>query len=310
MGKARGRAWAAVAAAAVLAWSGGSVADDAPPWTIGELQVTGHRTGPVWWRIQKGDSEVWVLAALPYMPRLLNWSTGRVDRILNGAQILITRGRWNSESLAPTPAPGGAQLSRTIPPDLYARLTAAAALTHQPLARYDRMTPVIAGYWLMRDYLKAADLSNLDPDATLEKLADEHAVPVYSPGTFPGEGLARDLGQLTPEQAQSCLADFITYVEALHAHSDAEAAAWARGNLKGVAENYATPGQDKCFQSSASWREISGRTVDNTVAAINTALSKPGKSVAIFQIGSLLHEHGAIERLRAEEGVTVTTPGD
>jgi uncharacterized protein YbaP (TraB family) len=307
MGRAGVRAWAAAAAITILGWSCVSGAREEPSWNVRELVVTGHHTGPVMWRIQKGDSEIWVLGDLPLMPAHQDWDTRGVDRIMTDAHVLLIWPWWRADNLRRSNAPDGARLSETLPPELYARLTAAAALAGRKPDDYDRMAPVWAGFWLVRDYRTAAGLSNLEPTATMRKLAQRHGAPVRSPGDFKANAAMTDLDSLTAAQQRTCLVQSIAYVEHLNAHVATAAAAWARGDLKTVKANFSVPAQDRCFLASRNWRAMAGRSVDDTVAAIDAALATPGKSVAIFPIGVLLREGGVLQRLRAE-GATVTAP--
>ena len=66
---------------------------DEPSWTVGELVVTAKAQGPVLWRVAKGGSEVWILGALPNMPRRQAWNTARVERAITGANVVLTRPR-------------------------------------------------------------------------------------------------------------------------------------------------------------------------------------------------------------------------
>lgn len=302
------RAWASATAMVVLAWSCLAGASGAPAWNVRELVVTAHRDGPMLWRIQKGDSEVWALGVLPLMPVRQPWSTKLLERIMAHAHVLLIQPRWTA-SVGSTFTPYGPRLSKTLPPELYARLAAAAALAGQRPDHYERLKPVWAGLTLMDDYMHAADLGDGEPENTVMAIAHRYGVPVRSPAVVQQNDLFRDLDKLTKAQSQACLNDFIGNVVFLHDHAGAEAAAWARGDLGTIAANYATPALIDCFQPSQSWRSIQDQSTDDTVAAIDAALARPGTSVAIFPIDDLLREGGALERLRAE-GATISTPDD
>jgi hypothetical protein len=65
---------------------------------------------------------------------------------------------------------------------------------------------------------------------------------------------------------------------------------------------------EQCLEQSAVFDALETRSVADTVAAIDAALARPGKTLAVFPLGDLLRRDGALDRLRAQPGVTVTAP--
>ena len=55
--------------------------------------------------------------------------------------------------------------------------------------------------------------------------------------------------------------------------------------------------------------QIEARNVAETVSAIDAALKKPGKTVAIVNLGPLLRKGGVLEKLAAM-GITIQTPAE
>jgi hypothetical protein len=54
---------------------------------------------------------------------------------------------------------------------------------------------------------------------------------------------------------------------------------------------------------------IDARNIAETAAAINGALTQPGKTVALVQMGPLLRKDGVLARLKAQ-GVTIEAPAE
>jgi hypothetical protein len=305
----------ALVALASLAIAGASnvFAADEPAWTVGELVVTAKVQGPVLWRVARGGSEVWVLGVLPNMPRHQAWNSARVERAITGANVLLTRPRatvdlftilgvLNHLNLA-----RGRTLDRELPPDLEARFARARSLVGTNPARYARLKPVWAAWRLLADYYSAAKLSYTEPQDSLVRLASRHHTPVRPVATYRAKPVVRGFETMTDAEGQACLADAITDIEHDSRHAVSAARAWAVGDLRAVREHYGEPAFGLCLEAAPSFVALKDRSIDDTVSAIDAALSRPGKSVAIFPLGDLLRDGGALQRLRVE-GATITAP--
>ena len=95
-------------------------------------------------------------------------------------------------------------------------------------------------------------------------------------------------------QGQACLADAVTDVLHDSEHAAAAAKAWAIGDLRTVREHYGEPAFGLCLQAAPSFVALRDRSVADTVTAIDAALARPGKSVAIFPLADLLRDGGAL----------------
>lgn len=304
-----------IAALAGLALIGSALiaAADEPAWTVGEFVVTAKPQGPVLWRVAKGASEVWILGAPPNLPRDLKWNTDRVERALTGANVLLTRPRATVDLftaigiLTHLNLPRGRTLDQDLPADLEARFAHARALAGRPASRYARLKPIWAAWRVIADYYGAAGLSYTEPQDTLVRLAARRHTPVRPIASYGAKPVVRNFETMGDVQAQACLADAISDIEHDARHSAAEARAWAMGDLQKVREHYAEPAFRLCLEQSPSFVALRDKSVGDTVAAVNAALARPGKSVAIFPLGDLLRDGGALQRLR-DQGATITEP--
>jgi predicted lipid-binding transport protein (Tim44 family) len=140
------------------------------------------------------------------------------------------------------------------------------------------------------------------------RLAHRHNVPVRSVATYAAKGVLKNLADLPEAAAQTCLADAVSDIEHAQAHARSAAQAWAVGDLKTTIAHYSRSAMAQCVEQTSSFTTLEARNVADTVAAVDAALAKPGKTVAIFALADLLRRDGALERLRAQPGVTVTAP--
>jgi hypothetical protein len=303
----------AVLASLATALGAGSVRADEPSWTVGEVVVTAKAQGPVLWRVARGGSEVWILGALPTMPRRQAWNTARLERVITGANVVLTRPRASVDLftvlgvLTHLDLPRGRTLDQELPPDLEARFVHARALAAASPRRYARLKPVWAAWRLLADYYGAAGLSYTEPQDTLVRLASRHHTPVRPIATYRAKAVVRNFEAMTDAEGQACLADAAADIEHDAGHAAAAGQAWAAGDLRTVRAHYAEPSFRLCLEEARSFVALRDQSVDDTVAAIDAALSRPGKSVAIFPLGDLLRDGGALQRLRAQ-GATITAP--
>ncbi len=287
-----------------------AVAD--PSWTVGEL-VVAPSPGPVLWRVSRGDSVVWILGALPVMPKALTWNSARLERVIAGANIVLVRPRATVDLftvmgiLLHLNLPRGRTLDQELPPDLEARLARARALAGQPAERYAHMKPLWAALRLYGDFAFRARLSRDEPEATVVRLAHRHRAPIQAVATYRARPVVRNLAGLSDAQAQSCLSDVVGDIDYASTHLAPAAQAWARGDLPAVRTHYAESAFLLCLDQAPSFVALANRNVEDTVEAIDAALARPGKSVAVLSLDDLLRPGGALARLRAE-GATVTTP--
>jgi uncharacterized protein YbaP (TraB family) len=308
-----GSGWLAGAVLAV-AIAGPAGAADETPWAVTELVVTAKARGPVLWRISRGASEVWVLGALPLMPRDQAWSTGRLEHVIEGANAVLTPARANADLftalgiLTHLRLPAGPSLDQRLPPALEARFAAARDLAKKPADRYARIKPVWASFMLLQDYMAAAKLDQSQPQQTVVRLAHRHNVPVRPVATYAAKNVLKNMADLPEAAAQACLADAVSDIEHAQVHARAAAQAWAVGDLKTAVAHHQRAAMAQCVEQTTSFTTLEARSVADTVAAVDAALAKPGKTVAIFSLEDLLRRDGALERLRAQPGVTVTAP--
>jgi uncharacterized protein YbaP (TraB family) len=312
----------AAAAASLLMFVGASFAADSPPvddWTNETVIVTAQAPGPAFWHLSKGDSEIWILGTLGPMPEKLAWNTKHLEQVVDGARAVLLPPRagagffdlaWflltNSELLS---MPDGQKLEDSLSPQLRARFVAARESIGRKGAHYEDDSPVVAAIKLESEFADAKGFSNDEPDRTVERIARAKHLKARRIGNYDATQLAKELLKLDSEAGRSCLENAVSDVETRALHAVPAAEAWATGDLKGIKAHYSPSALEQCAQRSNSFSKLDQRGIADSLAAIDEALSKPGKTVMLVDIGSLLRNTGVAEKLRAQ-GVVIEGPAE
>ena len=311
------------AIASFLLAGGISSAADAPPttdWAPNEVVVVSAQSpGPAFWHLKKGDSEIWILGTPGVMPEKLSWNSTHLAEVIAGAQAVLlppqaSAGFFETSWFLITnrgllSMPDDKKLEDTLPPELRARFVAARQSIKRDRDRYEDDPPIIAAMELQRDFVKANNFSGEEPGLTVEKIARAKHVPVRNIASYGALAMVKEFLRLPMAAQQACLENAVSDVEVRAVHAAPAAEAWAVGDLKGIKAHYATPNLAKCAKGTQSFSKLYQRAVTDYVAAIDQALSKPGKTVMLTDIGSLLRSEGIAEKLRAQ-GVVIEGPAE
>jgi hypothetical protein len=277
-------------------------------WGAPEVVEVQAAPGPAVWHLTRGDSEVWILGTVGSMPDGLKWNKNYLAELLDGARAIL---------LPPRPAVGvfegtwflitnGGKFSlprgQTLEPSLSDALRARFIATREHLGqtenRYRTDTPLRAALRLQQDLQDKLDLTRDEPRDTIDRLARAKHVPATPIARYEVLDAAKDVLKLNPEQQRVCLAQSVEDVERQSAHVVAAAQAWAIGDIKDVKANYGESRLVNCVVAAVhSVADISERDVADYTAAINGALDKPGKTIAVIDVGPLLRRGGVLERL-------------
>jgi uncharacterized protein YbaP (TraB family) len=300
-----------------------AIADPAPPdssWVPDEtVVVTAQAPGPAVWHLKKGDAEVWILGTVSPMPNALVWNSKHLGELIEGAHAVLlppqaSAGFFETSWFLLThrsllSMPDDKKLEETLPPELKARFVAARRLAGREADRYEDDPPIIAAMKLQGDFQKAKGLSSEDPARTVKEIARAKHVPAKKVADYGALGLVKEFLRLPMQAQQACLDNAISDVESYNLNAAAEAEAWAVGDLKGIKAHYSSPSMGRCAKATDSFNKLYERGVADYLRAIEAALSKPGKTILLTDIGSLLRNSGVAEKLRAE-GVIIEGPGE
>lgn len=315
-----------VGAAIVASWLlaiGPGVAADTPPttdWAPTEVVVASVQApGPAFWHVKKGDSEIWVLGTIGAMPKDLPWNSMRLAQLIDGARVVLTPARASSGFFETSwfllthrgllSMPGDKKLKDTLPADLKARFIAARTGLGFGADKFESDPPIIAAIKLDDRFTEANGLDEADPLQTAEKIARQKHVPIRPVGEYGALTLVKELLRLPLDAQQVCLGEAVTTVEQRTLHLRPLADAWAAGDVKGIKAHYIPPKFEKCIKQAGSYAKLYDRAVADYMAAIQDALSKPGKIVILADVGALLRNTGVVEKLH-QQGVTIEGPAE
>lgn len=286
---------------------------------VDELVVNANLPGPAWWKVSKGDATVFILGLPTLAPKTVVYDDSLLRSRLRGANRLIlapaadvnflsligfafTAKRTFSE---PTP------LSRQLPPAMADRLHTLLAQRGQKPDEFDRLKPAFAGFVLANsDDGRSLTLTLGDLQDSIKKLARSNAIQphpqIVSTGRYDVLVQLKALGNLPPEAQLACFDEGLRTAERGQGGIEAIAAQWAKGRVRDLTS--ADRGFEACLSSSPTVAADLRRGIDASTAAIQSALEKPGVSVALVDLRPLLAQDGVLDRLRRRD-YEVHTPG-
>jgi hypothetical protein len=279
-------------------------------WGAPEIVEVQAAPGPAVWHLTRGDSEVWILGTVGSMPDGLTWNKNYLGALLDGARAILLpprpsigvfEGAWflitNGSKFS---LPRGQSLEPSLSAELRARFVATREHLGQDENRYKTDTPLRAALRLQQDLQDKLDLTRDEPRDTIGRLARAKHVPSAPIARYEVLDAAEDVLKLNPEQQRVCLAQSVEDVDRQIVHAVPAAQAWAIGDLKDLKANYGESRLANCVIAAVhSVANISERDVADYTAAIDAALDKPGKTIAVIDIGPLLRRGGVLERLQA-----------
>ena len=272
--------------------------------------------GPALWRVSRGDSQVIILGYVRPLPHGLDWPKARLTRALDGAHALLvppepTLGVLDTVGLVLTIGrlqnPSGRTLAQVLPPQDYQAYVRAVAVAHMPQKHYDRYRPVIAGVALIGDVRRARGLSSEKPVSTAERLARQMHVRIATMGRIKAAPLLKIALGLDDAQGLACFRQEMGQITWESADATAAAEAWGRGDVTTLRALRARIGLAQCLEDLPSIQALTERGTADAVSAIDEALSRPGKTVALVDLAYLDRANGLLDRPRAR-GAMVTVP--
>jgi hypothetical protein len=321
-----GRAGLAALAAAGLALAANAqappaaepapAAADGDSVVVSELTVTAPLLGPALWKVSHGDSEVVILGGLTPLPHVQTWSSPRLEHALDQSSELLAppSGRIPAIEAAgfairalAVRQPLGRTLEPSLPPDLRARFVAERESLGLGPGAYAHWKPAAAGFLLIGDFRRKTGLSNEKPASTVAHMADARHVRVRRVANYHLGALFTSLTRLGEKQQNACLAYELDAIDLEKANARAAAAAWSTGDLKGARAGSSGPVLDRCAALLSSYGAVLEEGTADFTRAIEDALKRPGKAVAVIDLRYLLRANGVLDRLQAE-GATISVP--
>lgn len=291
-----------------------------PEWSEIETVTVRAQPGPALWHLTRGGAEVWVLAQVWPVPKGLTWNSDVLADVMDGAHEVLSPPRpsinfvdvawfliWHGGKLS---LPRGQNLETQLSDDLRHRFLAARDRVKGDADDYATDIPIRAAVRLQQDFMKASNFEGGEPRGRIGDIARAKKIERRSVIRFETMDLARDLLKLTPEQQRQCLSQAVDDVLWASEHAEAAARAWAVGNVKAMKAHYSESRLMNCAIGTVTRAaQIETRNVSETVAAIDAALKKPGKTIAVVNLGPLLRKGGVLEKLQAM-GVSIQAPAE
>lgn len=309
------------AAALLLALlCGPAGAQDVPAWSDIETVEVKARPGPAVWHLTRGDSEVWILGLAGPLPENFDWNRDYVAELLTGARAILMPPQadvglvdaawfllWHGSELS---LPRGQTLEPSLPEPLRSRFIAARTAVGGDLDDYNTDIPIRAAFRLQQNLVKKEKLHYGEPRQTIEKMAKRARIPNAPVLQVSAMDSIRDVLKLNAAQQRACLADAVEDVQWALVHAHQAAQAWAVGDIRGVKANYTQSRLFDCMTAAVGRiADISARGASDYTTAIDKALDRPGKTIAVMNIAQLLRKGGVLERLKAQR-VAIEGPAD
>lgn len=302
----------------------GSVAAAPPPiqsvprdWSKEVVVVDAHRPGPLFWRVSRGDAEVWILPIVGPLPEKLAWDHSQFDELLVGAKKVLLLPRvevgmfeaaWFLLAQRSTiELPNDAHLEDVLDAPLKARFVAAREKLHRDADRYEDLLPAVAGMRLYGDFLKDTKLTITEPTDTIKDLAGDKDVPTEPIATYEAMPIVKEVSQMSDADSRACLRNALNDMEAEALHQADAAKAWAVGDLAGMKRNYTESTILTCLLRVPTVAALWEQSVVQMTNTVNGALAEGGRTVMVTSLGALLRKGGILDRLRAS-GVKVEAP--
>jgi hypothetical protein len=283
---------------------------------VSELVVNAPLLGPALWKVSRGESEVVILGGLTPLPHVQTWNSARLERALDQSSELLVppSGRIPALEAAgfairalAVRQPLGRTLEASLPPDLKARFVAERESLGLGPKAYAHWKPAAAGFLLIGDFRRKTGLSNEKPASTVVHMADAHHIRVRRVASYHLGALFSSATRLNKDQQNACLAYELDAIDAERASARAAAEAWSKGDLAGARVGASGPILDRCAALLSSYGAVLEEGTADFTRAIDEALRRPGKAVAVIDLRYLVRANGVLDRLKAE-GATISVP--
>lgn len=281
--------------------------------------VTGQSAGPAFWHIKKGDAEIFILGTVSPMPKGLAWNKDHVAEVIKGARVVLTAPKASAGFFETSwfllthrgllSMPDDKKLDEILPPDLKRRFDTERSALNMKGSDFDDDPPILAAIRLQDEYTKVHHLVRDEPWDTVKKVARDNRVPMRPIGEYGALGLVKEMLRLPQSGQLLCLSESVDFAHHASQHNSALSEAWAVGDIKGIKAHFVPSQFEGCIKQSAQFGKFVDRAVADYLKEIRLALAKPGKTVMLADIGSLLRQTGVADELR-KEGIVIEGPAE
>ena len=291
-----------------------------------EVLVEGQHQGPRMWTVHRGDHVLWILGTVTPLPKKMVWQPDAVREVLAQSQEVVPA--WPSYGIGANPftalrvfiqwrrmqkPPDRLPLKDTVPPALYARVTALEAKYDPHDTHLEELRPMLAAERLTTRVLDASGLAlHNEVQATVLTLARERGVRVRQDKLKIDDpvDVLKDVGA-TPLSAEiACLDAVVTRLESDLGPMQARARAWALGDVDTLRQLPHADDKTACIvavSTSERVRALIARAQDDWLTVVEDSLARNRGTLAVQSMDRLLGANGALAALRAQ-GYSVEGP--
>lgn len=293
---------------------------------LAEVVVEGQHEGPRMWTVRRGDHALWVLGTVTPLPKKMVWQPDAVRAVLQQSQEVVPA--WPSYGIGANPftalrlfiqwrrmqkAPDHLPLRQTLPPQLYARVTALEARYDPHDTHLEELRPMLAAERLMTRVLDASGLAlHNEVQKTVLELAHQQGVRIRQDRLKIDDpvDVLKDVGS-TPLAAEvACLDAVVTRLETDLGPMQARARAWALGDVDTLRQLPHPDDRTACIAAVSTSERVRGliaRAQDDWLLVVQDSLARNRGTLAVQSMDRLLGEHGALATLR-QRGYDVEGP--
>lgn len=293
---------------------------------LAEVVVEGQHEGPRMWTVRRGDHALWVLGTVTPLPKKMVWQPDAVRAVLQQSQEVVPA--WPTYGIGANPftalrlfiqwrrmqkAPDHLPLRQTLPPQLYARVTALEARYDPHDTHLEELRPMLAAERLMTRVLDASGLAlHNEVQKTVLELAHQQGVRIRQDRLKIDDpvDVLKDVGS-TPLAAEvACLDAVVTRLETDLGPMQARARAWALGDVDTLRQLPHPDDRTACIAAVSTSERVRGliaRAQDDWLLVVQDSLARNRGTLAVQSMDRLLGEHGALATLR-QRGYDVEGP--
>jgi uncharacterized protein YbaP (TraB family) len=278
------------------------------------------------WTVRRGDHTLWILGTVTPLPKKMVWQPDAVRAVLQQSQEVVPA--WPTYGIGANPftalrvfiqwrrmqkPPDRLPLRETLPPALYARVTALEARYDPKDAHLEELRPMLAAERLTTKVLDASGLAlRNEVQKTVLDLARAQGVRIRQDKLKIEDpvDVLRDVGA-TPLSAEiACLDAVVTRLETDLSPMQARARAWALGDVETLRQLPHPDDRTACIaavSTSERVRTLIARAQDDWLLVVEDSLARNRGTLAVQSMDRLLGEHGALAALR-QQGYQVEGP--
>jgi uncharacterized protein YbaP (TraB family) len=269
------------------------------------------------WTVHRGDHVLWILGTVTPLPKKMVWQPDAVREVLTQSQEVVPA--WPTYGIGANPftalrvfiqwrrmqkPPDRLPLKETLPPELYARVTALEAKYDPHDSHLEELRPMLAAERLMTKVLDASGLAlHNEVQKTVLELARERGVRIRQDKLKIDDpvDVLKDVGS-TPLSAEiACLDAVVTRLEADIGPMQARARAWALGDVPALRQLPHPDDRTACVaavSTSDRVRTLIARAQDDWIVVVEDSLAHNRGTLAVQSMDRLLGENGALATLK------------